>query len=85
MLALVNAEAEDVDLKNCALGGSIILSTGGSTFVSAEAYDATTPPVHSLLEAVSDPALTLVPPLHGDYAHHLGESSPHAASESVSR
>ena len=36
MLALVNAEAEDVDLKNCALGGSIILSTGGSTFVSAE-------------------------------------------------
>ena len=37
MLALVNAEAEDVNLKNCALGGSIILSTGGSTFVSAEA------------------------------------------------
>ena len=36
MLALVNAEAEDVNLKNCALGGSIILSTGGSTFVSAE-------------------------------------------------
>jgi len=36
VLALVNAEAEDVDLKNCALGGSIILSTGGSTFVSAE-------------------------------------------------
>ena len=39
MLALVNAEAEDVDLKNCALGGSIILSTGGSTFVSAEAVE----------------------------------------------
>jgi len=37
VLALVNAEAEDVNLKNCALGGSIILSTGGSTFVSAEA------------------------------------------------
>jgi len=36
VLALVNAEAEDVNLKNCALGGSIILSTGGSTFVSAE-------------------------------------------------
>ena len=28
---------EDVNLKNCALGGSIILSTGGSIFVSAEA------------------------------------------------
>ena len=40
MLALVNAEAEDVNLKNCALGGSIILSTGGSTFVSAEEYGA---------------------------------------------
>ena len=39
MLALVNAEAEDVNLKNCALGGSIILSTGGSTFVSAEGED----------------------------------------------
>ena len=38
MLALVNAEAEDVNLKNCALGGSIILSTGGSTFVSAEGH-----------------------------------------------
>ena len=42
MLALVNAEAEDVDLKNCALGGSIILSTGGSTFVSAEVWERVT-------------------------------------------
>ena len=30
---------EDVNLKNCALGGSIILSTGGSIFVSAEAVE----------------------------------------------
>jgi len=36
-LSLNYEKSECINLKNCALGGSIILSTGGSIFVSAEA------------------------------------------------
>ena len=35
-LSLNYEKSECINLKNCALGGSIILSTGGSIFVSAE-------------------------------------------------
>ena len=35
-MSLNYEKSECINLKNCALGGSIILSTGGSIFVSAE-------------------------------------------------
>jgi hypothetical protein len=48
-LSLNYEKSECINLKNCALGGSIILSTGGSIFVSAEAYRGYSRQVHSPL------------------------------------